>query len=138
MIQHMSHNFSVLPGTYALVRFAPETPLPEWAFASPGFTSVTRTADELSIVCPDDAVPEGVRNEGGWRAVKLHGPFAFDQVGVLSSFTVPLAQAGVAIFALSTFDTDYVLVKASQLGQAIEALRAAGHSYQAADFHTEA
>ena len=133
----MSYNFSVLPGTYAMVRLAPEVPLPEWAFASPGFTSVTRTADELSIVCPDDIFPEGTRNEGGWRTIKLHGPFAFDQVGVLSSFTVPLAQAGIAIFALSTFDTDYILVKAPQLGQAIEALRIAGHSCQVADFHIE-
>lgn len=132
-LTHMNYNFSLLPGTYTVARLAPDTPVPAWAYASPGFSSITRTPDELSIVCPDGVVPQDIRTEGGWRAIKLHGPFAFDQVGILLSFTLPLAQCGVGIFAISTFDTDYILVKAPQLEQAIEALRAAGHSFQLSD-----
>lgn len=125
--------FSLLPGTYGLARLKSDAPAPAWAFASRGFSSVTRTDAELSIVCPDDGVPEDVQVERGWRVVKLHGPFAFDQVGILSSFIAPLATRGVVIVAISTFDTDYVLVKASQVDDAIEALRAAGHAYQVSD-----
>ncbi len=119
--------FSLLPGLHAVARLAPDAPVPVWAFDRPGFASVTRTADELSVVGPEGAAPEGTRVEGGWRVVKLHGPFAFDEVGILASFAAPLARRGVGIFALSTFDTDYVLVKASQVDEALEALAGAGH-----------
>jgi len=124
----MSQVFSLLPGQYALVRFPPEAPVPAWAFSPGGFASVTRTADELSVVCLAALVPAGVRSDGGWCCLKLKGPFAFDQVGVLSSFAVPLAQAGVGIFAISTFDTDYILVKETQRELAINALASAGHT----------
>jgi len=92
-----------------------------------GFFSVTRTADELSVVCREDEVPEGARSEGGWRVLKLEGPFEFSEVGVLASVTAPLAEAGVGIFALSTFDTDYLLVREDQVGSAAAALRGRGH-----------
>jgi hypothetical protein len=124
----MSQVFSLLPGQYALVRFPPDVPVPVWAFAPGGFASVTRTADELSVVCLAALVPAGVRSDGGWCCLKLKGPFAFDQVGILSSFAVPLAQAGVGIFAISTFDTDYILVKESQRELAIRVLVSAGHA----------
>jgi len=124
----MPQVFSLLPGQYALVRFPPAAPVPEWAFAPGGFASVTRTADELSIVCLAALVPAGVRSDSGWCCLKLKGPFAFDQVGILSSFAVPLAQTGVGIFAISTFDTDYILVKESQRELAIRALVSAGHT----------
>ena len=93
----------------------------------PAARTVTRTAVELSVVCPDGTVPAGARAERRWAVLALEGPFPFDLVGVLAAFLVPLAEAGVGIFALSTFDTDYVLVKRERLGAALEALSAAGH-----------
>lgn len=121
-----SLRYSVLPGSWAVVRFPPDTEIPASLLAPP-FHSVTRTAAELSVVCPDGAVPEGARAERGWAILALEGPFPFDLVGVLAAFLVPLAEAGVGIFALSTFDTDYVLVKRERLGATLEALAAAGH-----------
>jgi len=121
-----SLRYSVLPGSWAVVRFPPDAEVPAFLLA-PRFHSVTRTAAELSVVCPDGAVPEGARAEPGWAVLALEGPFPFDLVGVLAAFLVPLAEAGVGIFAMSTFDTDYVLVKRERLGAALEALSAAGH-----------
>jgi hypothetical protein len=93
--------------------------------------SITRTADELSIVCRDSDVPMGAQSEGGWTVIKLHGPFPFSQVGVLASFAGPLAQSGISIFSVSTFDTDFILVKASQLQAALAVLEREGHTYVA-------
>jgi len=118
---------SVLEERLAVCRLDPaaEEP-PPWATAAP-FYSVTRTPGELSVVCPKELVPDGVTREGGWRALKLDGTFDFGQVGVLVSVTAPLAQAGVSIFAVSTFVTDYVLVKERQLDAVVAALRDHGH-----------
>lgn len=113
--------FAIVEGRWAVARLAPEAPFPEWA-ASEIFCSFTRTRDELSVVCPEAAVPAGIRSEGGWALVKLEGPFPFTAVGVLSSVLVPLARAGVSIVAMSTFDTDYLLVKQENLERAVEAL----------------
>jgi uncharacterized protein len=118
--------FSVLPGSFAVVRLPPDAVVPEGALVPP-FHSVTRTADELSLVCPDHAVPDGARAETGWAILVLAGPFPFELTGILSSVLSPLAAAGVGIFAMSTFDTDYVLVKRERLDAAIAALVAAGH-----------
>lgn len=118
--------FSVLPGTFAVVRFPPDAVVPENTLVPP-FHSVTRTPDELSLVCPDHAVPEGARAEPGWAVLVLAGPFPFELTGILASVLAPLAAAGVGIFALSTFDTDYVLVRRKQLDAAVAALVAAGH-----------
>ena len=85
-----------------------------------------RTDAELSVVCDEGAVPEGVRAERGWRALRLRGPIPFEETGVLAGLLAPLAEAGVSIFALSTYDTDVVLVKDRQLAAAVGALRAAG------------
>ena len=120
-------HFSVLSGEWAIAQFEPQAPIPTWALAAATFLSLTRTAEELSIVAPAAVVPAEVRAERGWALLQLHGPFAFDQTGILASFAVPLAEAGVGIFALSTFDTDYVLVKTAQLAGALAALLAAGH-----------
>jgi len=100
--------------------------VPDWAIAG-GFFSVTRTGDELSVVCPEEVVPEGVRSEGGWRTLMLEGPFDFSEVGVIASVVAPMAEAEVGIFVISTFDTDYVLVKEVQLQSAAAALRERGH-----------
>lgn len=118
--------FSVVPGSFAVLRLAPDAAVPPGVLVPP-FHSVTRTPAELSVVCPDEAVPEGARAEGGWAILALEGPFPFELTGILASVLVPLAQAGVAIFALSTFDTDYVLVKRARLDDALAALAAAGH-----------
>jgi hypothetical protein len=125
----MAHTFRVLPDTYSISRLGADAAVPGWATQAQGFVSITRTDDELSIVCRSDAVPDGVRADGDWRTIKIDGPFAFDQIGVLASLAAPLADAGVAIFVVSTFDTDHVLVKAHQLEQAIAALRSAGHVF---------
>jgi uncharacterized protein len=117
---------SVLDGRVGICRLAPDSEVPPWA-TSAGFCSVTRTADELSVACPEASIPEGVGREGGWRILKLEGPFEFSEVGVLASVAVPLAEAGVGIFAVSTFDTDYVLVKEEQLDLAAAALRGRSH-----------
>ena len=100
--------------------------IPDWATEG-GFFYVTRTSDELSVVCQEEVVPDNARSEGGWCALKLEGPFEFSEVGVLTSVAAPLAEAGVGIFAVSTFDTDYVLVKEEQLSPAVAALRGRGH-----------
>ena len=130
-----SLRFVVLPGELAVVRLAPRDPVPDWAWgalSSGAFASVTRTGDELSIVCDPRHAPRDARIERGFTAIQLVGPFAFDQVGILSSFTGPLAQAGVSVFATSTFDTDYVLVKADRLDDAVAALVRAGHAREGA------
>lgn len=121
-----SLRFSVLPGSWAVVRLPPDSDAPAAALVPP-FHSVTRTPDELSLVCPDHAVPEGARAEAGWAVLVLAGPFPFELTGILLSFLAPLAAAGVGIFAMSTFDTDYVLVKRERLDEAVAALVAAGH-----------
>jgi hypothetical protein len=119
-------HLSIRPGRLSICRLPPETPRPEWVPDEP-FCAVTRTDEELSIVCPEVAVPAGIRCEPGWRALKVAGPLAFELTGVLAGLAVPLARAGIGIFALSTFDTDYVLVQAPDLDRAVEALHRAGH-----------
>ncbi len=125
-VPNRSLRLRILNGRMSVYRLDLASEAPEWARTG-DFFSITRTADELSIVCPEGAVPEGVRCEGGWRALKLEGPFEFSEVGVLASFAGPLAEAGVSVFAVSTYDTDYVLVKEEQLGTAAAALRGRGH-----------
>lgn len=123
-------SFSVIPGTYAICRLPAKAPLPAWA--GKAFTSITRTADELSIVCDERRLPPDLdgldlRVARGWALLKVHGPFPLDVVGVLASVAKPLAEAEVSLFALSTFDTDYILVRRTYVNQAIAALTLAGH-----------
>ncbi len=118
--------FFLLTGHMSICRLDATSPVPDWAIEG-NFFSVTRTGDELSVVCPEEVVPNDVRSEGGWRALKLDGPFEFSEVGVLASVAAPLAEARVGIFVVSTFDTDYVLVKEEQLQPAVAALRGRGH-----------
>jgi hypothetical protein len=110
----------------AVSRLPPDAPIPDWATRG-AFHALTRTPAELSIVCSADDVPPDVRTEKGWRCFRLAGPIAFAETGVLSSIAAPLAEAGIGIFAISTFDTDYVLVPGRQLDAAVRALEAAGH-----------
>lgn len=115
----------LLPGHYAVCRLPPAEGIPSWADGA-GLSSITRTADELSIVCPLERVPTAVKHEAGWRAFQLVGPVPFTTTGVVSALTAPLAAAGVGVFILSTFDTDYLLVKEANLAKAKASLVAAG------------
>jgi uncharacterized protein len=126
-----SLTLTLLPDRFAVCRLPPGDPVPAWADAGGPFVSVSRTPDELSVVCPEANVPAGVRAEAGWRCLRFAGPFAFTEVGVLAAALGPLAAAGVGVLAVSTFDTDYLLVKADQLDSAVGALRAAGHRVDA-------
>lgn len=119
---------SVLEGTFAIVRLPAGAQIPSWATAGP-FFSVTRTADELSIVAEESRVPADLRLHGGWRVLQVHGPFELTEVGVLASLAAPLAEANVSLFVLSTFDTDYLLVSTESLAGAIAALKNAGHVF---------
>jgi len=119
--------FAVVPGSLAVVRLGPQDDLPDWAHGSSAFFSLTRTAAEVSIVCAAARVPEEIRAERGWALFELQGPIPFGETGVLASFIAPLAAAGISVFALSTFDTDYVLVKAERLAEALAVLNQAGH-----------
>jgi uncharacterized protein len=118
--------FRQLSGPYAIVRLAPDAAIPDWA--APGnFTSIARTADELSIVCAAGSVPKDVAPGLRWICLKLEGPFPFSQTGVLLSFIEPLSNNGVPIFAVATYDTDYILIPQEHACQALDLLREAGH-----------
>ena len=117
---------AVLHGDLAVARLAPDQPVPIWA-ADATFSSVTRTPEELSVVCAAEAVPEGVTVERGFRALRVVGRLDFALTGVLASIAGPLAAAKVSLFVVSTYDTDYVLVQGQSLRGAVEALRGAGH-----------
>jgi uncharacterized protein len=119
-------NFRQLAGLYAIVRLAPDAVIPDWATKGE-FTSITRTADELSIVCPADNLPRDVNSPHRWICLKLEGPFPFSLTGVLLSFIEPLSSNGIPIFAISTYDTDYVLVQEEFAEAALSALNDAGH-----------
>jgi uncharacterized protein len=132
--QHLTLHLTVTSQTLSVCRQSTDAPWPRWVGMGP-FVSLTRTDDEFSIVCASDLVPADFDGtvESGWRCFKFHGPFAFTLTGVLAAALTPLSEAGVGIFAISTFDTDYLLVKAEQLEPAINALRAAGHTVDDAD-----
>jgi hypothetical protein len=124
--------FRWLPGTFAIVRLAPNSPIPAWA-TQRSITSITRSADELSIVCPADNLPAEVHSQHHWICYKLEGPFPFSETGVLLSFIEPLSNSGVPIFAISTYDTDYVLVPEDFAGVTQQALDEAGHELMGAE-----
>ena len=115
----------------ALCRIAADAPLPAWGWSGP-LASVTRTADELSIVCAARAVPRpvppGVTVSAPWRALRVAGPLDLAEVGIMASLAGALAAAGVSIFPIATYDTDWLLVRESAIGAAVDALRGAGHA----------
>jgi uncharacterized protein len=116
---------AILPLRLAVCRLAPEATLPSWVRGS--FTSVTRTADELSVVCDEDAVPADVQVERGWRVMKVEGPIPFEMTGVAAALVGPLAEARISVFLLATFDTDYLLLKDEVCETAVAILRGHGH-----------
>lgn len=120
----MALTLTLLDGFYAAARLSHDAPIPAWA--SGPFITITRTPRELSIIAPEMRVPGNVHAERGLRVFEFKGPFAFTDVGILASVAGPLAEAGVSILAISTFDTDYVLVKERDRPKAQEALAARG------------
>jgi uncharacterized protein len=117
---------TILPDALAICSLEVDAAIPAWATTG-SFFSITRTSYELSVVCLQSAVPDGSRCERDWRCFKLAGPIPFSTVGVLASLVQPLAEAGISVFAVSTFDTDFLLVKAGDLRVAIDALCQHGH-----------
>ena len=122
-----SFSLTVLDPTLAVARLPAGEGLPWWAAGS-SFLSLTRFAEETSVVCEARLVPGDVRSERGFRALRVDGTLAFQETGVLVSLATPLATAGVPVFVVSTFDTDYIMVAEPRLGDAVVALRKAGHS----------
>jgi hypothetical protein len=118
---------TLLPERFAISRFAADAPIPAWATQG-SFFSVTRTCDELSIVSELARVPAGAHSQPGWRVFKVHGPFVLSEIGVLSALAAPLAGAKISLLAISTFDTDHLLVAGETLSAAIHALGQAGHT----------
>ncbi|MCC6453369.1 MAG: ACT domain-containing protein [Caldilineaceae bacterium] len=122
---------TLLPGRYAVCHLPPPSPIPPWANGD-GFCSITRTADELSIICPQDSLPGEIDTVAldvarNWVLLRVEGPFDFDVTGVLATLSAPLAAAGVVLLAVATYQTDYLLFKAEQQECATQALSQAGH-----------
>jgi uncharacterized protein len=122
-----TYDLSLLSGLFLICRLDSDADVPEWAWRG-YFCSVTRTAEELSIVVEREVAPVDLRTGVNWRALKVHGPFELSEVGVLSSLVGPLAAGGVSVFTISTFGTDYLLVQTAQWPAARAALREAGHT----------
>ena len=120
--------FRRLRATYAIVQFAPEADVPHWVRGDE-FTSITRTHEELSIVCRTDHLPDAAQSPHRWVCLKLEGPFPFSQTGVLLSFIEPLSVNAIPIFAISTYDTDYVLIQEEFIARAMDLLVHAGHEF---------
>ena len=111
-----------MPTLLAVVRLDALSAIPFWAIEGDGFFSITRTQDEVSVVCPEEKVPQDVKVEKGWQSLKVEGPLDFGLTGILSSLTQPLAEAKISIFAISTFDTDYIMIKKENFQKAISIL----------------
>jgi uncharacterized protein len=112
--------------TLAIARLGPDDPWPEWALRR-GFVALVRTESEVSVVCDQATVPEDIRAERGWRALQTEGPLDFSMTGILASLTSALAASSIPVFAISTFDTDLLLVRQERLVEAIASLTSAGY-----------
>lgn len=120
-------NLTLQPVRLSVCQLPADAALPAWA-ASASFVSITRTAEELSLVVPESLAPADLKQEGGWRSLKVHGPLGFGLTGILASILEPLAKAGITVFAVSTFNTDYVLIKEADANAAVDTLRNSGHT----------
>ncbi len=116
----------VLPHRYALCKLDAGAPIPEWVGGG-DFVSITKSADELSIIDVESGVPVDVESDRGWRCLKVDGPLAFTMIGILASLATPLADGGISLLSVSTYDTDYLLVKEANLDDALAILRREGH-----------
>lgn len=119
-------SLSLLPGRLAVCRLGPNEAIPQWVFST-SFWSVTRTDEELSLILPEELVPSSWKAEKGWRCLKVLGPLDFSITGIIASLSTLLAEAGVSILAISTYDTDYLLVRSGDVDRAKEILIEHGH-----------
>eukprot|EP00164_Ancoracysta_twista_P003920 GFYU01005256.1.p1 GENE.GFYU01005256.1~~GFYU01005256.1.p1 ORF type:complete len:134 (-),score=22.32 GFYU01005256.1:15-416(-) len=130
----MQLNLHLLPSPLCICRFAATTQIPEWSLKSTEFFTISRTADELSVVCPQGDIPadlkesDSVKIDRDWRAFKVAGPLDFSLVGIMANLSDILAKSEVSIFAISTYDTDYILVKSDKVDVASAALTSGGHN----------
>lgn len=122
MVKIPKLTLSILPDKLAICFFEKNNDVPSWAMENNKFYSVTKTLDELSIVCPQDNVPAGVMAERGWRAFKLETVLDMSVVGIVASLANPLAEAGISIFYISTYKTNYLLVEEADLEKAVAVL----------------
>ena len=118
---------SILPHRYAVCRLDPNGAIPPWALLGDDFVSLTRTRDELSVVCMQENVPQSAQAERGWYCAKVEGRFDFSLAGIHVSLAVPLADAGISILTVATYETDHLLIQEQDLERTIEVLEAAGH-----------
>ena len=125
----MNHSLIVLDNLYAVSRLPFEKETPTW-LGNQEFSAVIRTRSELSIVCMESLVPSGVLSERGWKVLEVVGPLPFSLIGIIAGIARILAEAGVSVFVLSTYDTDYLLIKQGQLKVAIDALEQEGYEIQ--------
>lgn len=121
-------SLDILPGPVAICQLRSRAAFPKWMHRASAFLSITRTAEELSVICDESIVPASVNAERGYRVLRVKGPLPLDMVGVTAALTSPLATAGVPVVALATYDTDYLLVHSRHLSHARWALEAVGHS----------
>jgi hypothetical protein len=121
-------NLSILKENYCICRLNPNDSVPEWVNKN-GFWTITQTQNELSIVCQDNPLAESLKSQRDWKIIKAEGILDFNLTGILSSIAKPLAKAKISIFAISTFDTDYILIKRSHVPEAISALQLAGFTF---------
>ncbi|WP_238883609.1 ACT domain-containing protein [Clostridium sp. YIM B02551] len=124
-MQDFKLKLKLLEKFYGVCRLSAEDEIPRWALQSDIY-SITKTHDELSIVCNEENIPEGIECEKQWRALKVQGPLDFSLIGILSTISSALAQHKISIFAISTYDTDYILVKDDKRNEAVQALKAIG------------
>jgi hypothetical protein len=117
----------LLDGDYGVARLGPSDAIPAWADGN-GFVSISRSDDELSVVCLESRIPGDARSDRGWSCFKLLGPFAFDETGIVLSVISPLSSGGIGIFVVSTFDGDHLLVKRGDLDKTCRLLGEAGHT----------
>ncbi len=122
----IARQLDLFPEAMGICRLEAGRPIPAWS-TNTGFFSVTGTPEELSVVCPEASIPEGIVCSRGWRLFRVKGPLDFSETGVLASLAEPLARAGISIFVVSAYDTDMLLVRSGQLDAAVTVLREAGH-----------
>lgn len=117
--------FEVLPKRFAMCQLDMAMPLPNWLLRS-SFYTVSKTADELSVVCEEDLVQGEIRKSVGWKLLKINAELDLSLTGITAQFSTALAKAGVNLSVIATYNTDYILVEEAKLTTAIEALRGAG------------
>jgi hypothetical protein len=115
-------SLSILPEKLAIFHLNKKSPIPSWVLENDNFFSITKTPDEISVICNQDKIRPGILAEKDWRAFKVQGPLGFSLTGIVASLSKPLAKAKISIFYISTYETDYILVEEKNLDKAIEVL----------------